>query len=97
MVLDCRDQRPDHLRGVVLLRPAGDLQGLGWTDLQVLGALLHGWDAARVGARFPVPAVASRLERIAAQLKIPSSRHLLLHAARTGLYVPPALWQDHLS
>jgi hypothetical protein len=94
MVLDCRDQRPDHLSAVVLLRPVGDLQGLGRTDLEVLGALLHGWGAKRIGDRFPPPFVHARVERMAAQVEVPSSRHLLLHAARAGLYVPPALWRQ---
>jgi hypothetical protein len=92
-VLDCRNQPPDHLRAVVLVRPAVDLHGLRPTDLRVLGALLHGWDDQRIGARFPVPPVAARVEAMVVRLGVPSSRHLLLRAAREGLYVPPALWR----
>jgi hypothetical protein len=96
-VLDCREQSSDHLTGVVFVRPAGVPDGLRPADLQVLGALLHGWHEEQVAARWPHPSVAERLERMAAHLGVRSCAHLLLHAAREGVYVPPALWQGAAS
>jgi hypothetical protein len=92
-VLDCRDQPPDHLSAVVLVRRRVDPQGLQLADLQVLGALLYGWRVKQVATAFPGPPLAARLHRMAAQVQARSPGHLLLHAAREGCYVPPALWR----
>jgi hypothetical protein len=93
-VLDCRDDHTDQLSAVVVVRRAGDLEGLDRTDLRVLGALLEGWDAEQIGVGCAVPSVARHVARLAARLDVPSTHALLLHVARAGLYVPPALWGD---
>jgi hypothetical protein len=90
-VLDCRDDTPDHLAAVVLVRDA-DLAGVRSEDLNVLGALLDGWPDERIAARFPGVAVAERVDRVAERLALSSRPRVLLHAAREGLFVPPPLW-----
>jgi hypothetical protein len=91
-VQDCRDESTDHLAALVLVRPAGDLAGLGFADLVLLGALLQGWDDERIAARFAIRQVAAHTARLADRLRLPSDHALLVHVARQGRYIPPALW-----
>jgi hypothetical protein len=91
-VVDCRDQPPDHLSAVVLVRRVTVPQGLRLTDLQLLGALLQGWPAEQIPERLPEPPPDVRQPRLAAELQAGSPHHLLLHAAREGYFVPPSLW-----
>jgi hypothetical protein len=91
-VLDCRDEKSDHLAVLVLVHPAGDLAGLDPGDLQVLGGLLQGWDDERINAGCAVPRAAAQAEGMARRLRFPSTHALLVHVAREGRYVPPALW-----
>jgi hypothetical protein len=91
-VLNCLDERTDHLSAMVVLNiPNGHVE-LGLTDLQVLGALLDGWSLARISAECAVPAVAQHLEHLARQLGCPSVHALLMQASAQGLYIPPPLW-----
>jgi hypothetical protein len=96
-VLDCGDQPPDHLSALLLVRRVAVPQGLRLTDLQMFGALLQGWHVEQITARLPGPHPAVRLPRLAAELQLRSPRHLLLHVAREGYYVPPPLWDTSLA
>jgi hypothetical protein len=91
-VLDCRDETADHLTGLVLVRAAGDLAGLAPADLELLGALLEGWDDEDINARCEVTHVAAHTDELAGRLGDSSTHALLVHVARAGLYVPPPLW-----
>jgi hypothetical protein len=91
-VLNCRDESADHLAAVVVVHPAGDLSGLGPRDLRVLGGLLQGWDAERVGTSCAVPSVQRHLDGLTRRLTFASPHALLVHVAREGLYIPPPLW-----
>jgi hypothetical protein len=91
-VLDCRDESADHLTALVLVRVPRGLSGLGPEDLQVLGGLLEGWDDDRIAARCGVSGATRQAAGLARRLERPSVDALLLHAAREGLYIPPALW-----
>jgi hypothetical protein len=53
---------------------------------------LEGWDDARISARCGVPWNAARAEEQAHRLGFGTVHELLLGVARTGRYVPPALW-----
>jgi hypothetical protein len=90
--LDCQDGQADHLSTIVLVRHADDLEGLTMRDLQFLGALLAGWEAERVGARCGIEDVGAHADALAQRLGLSSRDQLLLHAAREGRYLPPALW-----
>ena len=91
-VLDCRDETADHLCALVLIRPAGEASWLRQSDVQLLGALVEGWDDDRVRARTGVVDPARRAARLARDLGLPSTSALVQHAAREGLYLPPSLW-----
>jgi hypothetical protein len=91
-VLDCRDETADHLTALVLVRPAGDLSGLAPAELELLGALLEGWDHEDIRGRCGVAHVAAHVDDMARRLGRASVDALLLHVAREGLYVPPPLW-----
>jgi hypothetical protein len=90
--LDCRDESADHLVAVVLVRPAGKLHGLDTTDLLLLGGALHDsagewWQQALRSGR-----LAARLSEMAERMRLPAGGAVVMHAAREGLYIPPALW-----
>ena len=91
-VLNCLDERTDHLSAVVVLSTPHGHAEMGLTDLQVLGALLDGWPLARISAECAAPAVAHHLEQLARQLGCASVHALLMLASAQGLYVPPPLW-----
>jgi hypothetical protein len=91
-VLDCRDETTDHLSALALIRPAGEAARLRLSDVQLLGALVEGWDAARVRARTGVVDPSRRAAQLAQDLGLPSTAALVQHAARDGLYLPPPLW-----
>ena len=91
-VLDCRDETMDHLTSLVLIRPAGDASLLGRSDLQLLGALIDGWDDERVGAEMGLSDPSGRARELAQHLGQPTVEALLLHATGEGLYLPPPLW-----
>src|SRR6185312_4820569 len=94
-VLDCTQLHPDHVRGVVLVSPPGDLCGLTSLQLQILGMLMEGWsDTAVAGAlTIPADAVAGNIEDILAKLSAPARDLAVLRAVRHGLHVPPPLSQ----
>ena len=91
-VLDCRDETADHLRTLALVRPAGPAAELAPADLRMLGALVEGWDAERIRAEVGVPDPWFRAHELARRLGLSSTEALVRHAAREGLYLPPALW-----
>jgi DNA-binding CsgD family transcriptional regulator len=84
---------PRHLRAVIAVSAPGDLHGLTGTELEILGALVHGATAASIaGARgLPAGIVESHLERIRIKLAVPDPITAGLRAAREGLYVPVEL------
>jgi hypothetical protein len=91
-VLNCLDERTDHLSAMVVLSTPNGHAEMGLTDLQVLGALLEGWPLARTSAECAVPGLAHHLEHLARHLGCPSIHALLRHASAEGLYIPPPLW-----
>jgi hypothetical protein len=91
-VLNCVDERTDHLSAMVVLSAPNGHAELGITDLQVLGALLDGWPLARISAACAVPGLSYRLEHLARQLGCASVPALVRHASAEGLYIPPPLW-----
>jgi hypothetical protein len=91
-VLNCLDERTDHLSALILLSTPNGHAEMGLTDLQVLGALLDGWPLARVSAECAVPGLAHHLEHLARHLGCASAHALLMHASAQGLYIPPPLW-----
>ncbi|HWH01998.1 MAG TPA: GAF domain-containing protein [Pilimelia sp.] len=92
-VLACPFLPPGHLRGVVMLSPAGGVHGLTHRELSLLGALLAGWDRRRVAAaaRLPGHAVVAALDTVRAKLGALSRDAAVLRAAALGLYLPPSL------
>jgi hypothetical protein len=91
-VLNCVDERTDHLSAMVVLSAPNGHAELGITDLQVLGALLDAWPLARISAACAVPGLSYRLEHLARQLGCASVPALVRHASAEGLYIPPPLW-----
>jgi hypothetical protein len=91
-VLNCLDERTDHLSALILLSTPNGPAEMGLTDLQVLGALLDGWPLARISAECAVPGLAQHLEHLARHLGCASAHALLMHASAQGLYIPPPLW-----
>jgi hypothetical protein len=91
-VLDCRDESADHLCSLVLIRPAPDPALLGLPDLRMVGALVDGWDDDRIRAETGVQDPTGYVQALAHRLALPSVDLLVRHAAREGLYLPPALW-----
>jgi hypothetical protein len=77
------------LQSVVLVRPAGELHGLGTSDLQRLGARLEGWGDQRISARFPRWHGMVRGSTGSADGDLDRQ---LVRAGREGLFIPPALW-----
>ena len=90
--LDCRDETTDHLCSLVLIRPAGDAAHLGLSELRLLGALVEGWDDARIRADLSRSDPAGDAAELAGHLGLPSTGALVQGAAREGLFLPPALW-----
>jgi DNA-binding CsgD family transcriptional regulator len=91
---------PSDLRvfaaAVVLVSPAGDLQGLSRRELQVLGVLLTGAPDERIAAALGISArtVAGHVENLRAKLAAPSRTTAAARAFRLGLFVPPSLLVD---
>ncbi|MCW2846186.1 MAG: protein of unknown function, putative domain [Marmoricola sp.] len=92
-VLDCRDDSADHLHSLVLVRSAAHAAHLGHSDLRLLGALVEGWDDERAQAVLRLSDPARRAQELARHLGLTTTGALVQHAAREGLYVPPALWR----
>jgi len=90
-VLDYRDETADHLRSLVVIRPAGDASHLGLSDVRLLGALVEGWDDERIRAGMGLSDPSGYALELARRLSLPSTGALVQHAAREGLYVPPTL------
>jgi hypothetical protein len=89
-VLNCRDETADHLCALVTAEPAPNLDGLRYSDLCLLGALLEGWDHDRIHAA--AGGAPAQLDEIMQLLGLDTLHALLLYAAREGLYIPPGLW-----
>jgi hypothetical protein len=96
-VLDCAGRRLDHLLGVVVLCPPGNLRGLDGTDLRILGMLAEGWSNSRITEAVGLtrPAVDDRIARIVEALDAPGITGAAVRAVRDGLYIPPALAETH--
>ena len=92
-LLDCRDDEADHLCALVLIRPAGVAAHLGELDVRLLGALVEGWDDARIRVQLGLSDPGRQVEQLARDLGLSSAGALVRHAAREGLYLPTALWQ----
>jgi hypothetical protein len=91
-VLDCRDETADHLSTLVVVRPGGGARDLARADLEFLGALVEGWDDARIQVATGRSDPTGYAVALARRLGLPSRSALVRHAAREGLYLPPALW-----
>jgi hypothetical protein len=92
-VLDCRDDTIDHLRALVLVRPAGEIAAdLGPSDVRLLGALVEGWDEDRIRAGVGLSDPSGSARALARRLGLPSVGALAQHVAREGLYLPSSLW-----
>jgi DNA-binding CsgD family transcriptional regulator len=76
--------------GIVLLSPAGSLQGLTGRELEVLGLIVEGCSNQEIAAELVVAprTVAAHLEHILAKLEVPSRTLAAVRAERMGLYVP---------
>jgi hypothetical protein len=92
-VLDCRDDVVDHLRALALVRPAGDAGRLERSDLQLLGALVDGWDDDRIRDGLGLADPSRHAAQLAYELGFSDTGALVLHAVREGLHLPPLLWQ----
>jgi hypothetical protein len=99
-VLGCSGHPPGHLRGVVVVSPPGDTQGLDQRELEILGLLIDDWSDQRIAAALDLPPliVTESVERILTKLYAPTRIVGTLRALRQGLYTPPALirapWRD---
>jgi hypothetical protein len=91
-VIDCRDEKMDHLDAVVMVRPADEAAHLGVRDTQLLGALVEGWDDERIRSVLGLADPTHHAEQLAGRLGLQSIVALVQHAAREGLSLPPALW-----
>jgi DNA-binding CsgD family transcriptional regulator len=78
---------------VVLVSPAGDLQGLSRRELQVLGLLVTGASNERIAGALGITAktVAVHVEHVRAKLAAPSRTAAAARALRLGLFVPSSL------
>jgi hypothetical protein len=92
-VLDCRDETADHLCSLVLIRPAGDASHLRPSDVRLLGALVEGWDDERLRSGLGLSDPSGYAQELARRFALPSAQALVQHAAREGLFLPPALWR----
>lgn len=92
-VLDCAGGRLDHLLGLVVLCPPGNLRGLDRTDLRILGVLAEGWPNSRIAEVVGLTrsAVDDRIARIVETLDAPGITGAAVLAVRDGLYIPPPL------
>jgi hypothetical protein len=94
--LACPYQSPHHLAAVVAVSPPGDLRGLTWRELEILGLLVEDWPDRRIATARHLPPrnVAEAVERIQAKLGVPTRIMATLCAFRLGLYVPRSLHLD---
>jgi DNA-binding CsgD family transcriptional regulator len=95
-VLGCGGYPPGHLRGIVVVSPPGDTQGLDQRELEILGLLIDDWSDQRIAAALDLPPliVAESVERILTKLNAPTRIVATLRALRQGLYTPRALIPD---
>jgi hypothetical protein len=91
-VLDCRDETGDHLRSLVLVRPAGDAAQLGRSELRLLGALVEGWGNERIRTSLGLSDPSGYAQVLTRRLGFPSTEALVQHAAQEGAYLPPMVW-----
>jgi DNA-binding CsgD family transcriptional regulator len=92
-VLDCAGQPPEHMVAVVTVSPPGNLRGLTWRELEMLGLLVEDWPDERIAVALGVgkSAVAARIDRIRIKLEAPTRDVATLRGQRLGLYIPPRL------
>jgi DNA-binding CsgD family transcriptional regulator len=86
------DLRP-FAAAVVLVSPAGDLQGLSDRELQVLGLLVTGASNQRIAGALGITArtVEVHVDHVRAKLSAPSRTAAAARALRLGLLVPSSL------
>jgi DNA-binding NarL/FixJ family response regulator len=89
-ILRGTDDVASVLPGMVLLSPAGDLQGLTPRELEVLGLLVEGCANQEIARALVVAprTVAAHVEHILVKLGAPSRTLAAVRAERSGLYVP---------
>jgi hypothetical protein len=92
-VMDCRDERVDHLSSVAVVRPAGDVGDLDETDLEVVGGLVQGWTVHEIAECRGVLRPDQRVEAMVARLGLRSPHELVVQTAARGDYIPPSLWR----
>ncbi|MGI5211395.1 LuxR C-terminal-related transcriptional regulator [Plantactinospora sp. CA-290183] len=92
-LLPCPYSSPPHLLAVVLVSPPGDLRGLTWRELEILGLLVEGWSNQRIasGLVIALRTVAAHVEHVLTKLAAPGRTLAAVRALRLGLYVPRAL------
>src|SRR3954471_1262513 len=81
-----------HERAVSSVTVPAALVPPSLAEVQLLGALVEGWDEDRVRAGAVLTHPFAAALRLAGRLGLPSIEALVQHAARRGWYVPPALW-----
>jgi DNA-binding CsgD family transcriptional regulator len=82
-----------YAAAVILVSPAGDLQGLSRRELQVLGLLVTGASNQRIAAALAITArtVEVHVDHVRAKLSAPSRTAAVARALRLGLLVPAPL------
>jgi DNA-binding CsgD family transcriptional regulator len=89
--LTCPDDLGTGFAGIVLLSPAGPVQGLTARELEVLGLIIEGYSNQEIAHELVVAprTVATHVEHILVKLDAPSRTVAAVRAERTGMYVPP--------
>jgi DNA-binding CsgD family transcriptional regulator len=84
---------PYHFTAIVVLTPAGDVQGLTARELEVLGLLTEGWSNRTLAVELGVAerTVAAHVEHLLVKLAVTSRTAAAITAQRLGLYVPRLL------
>ncbi|BCJ41271.1 hypothetical protein GCM10010168_89690 [Actinoplanes ianthinogenes] len=91
--LACPPGTSEEPVGLVVLSPAGDLRGLTFRELVVLGLVIEGYANQGIASRLSITArtAAAHLEHIRAKLSAPTRTAAAVLALRSGLYVPYGL------
>jgi ATP/maltotriose-dependent transcriptional regulator MalT len=78
---------------VVTVSPPGNLRGLTWRELEIVGLLMEDWPDQRIAVALGVgkSAIAASIDHIRIKLDAPTREVATLRGQRLGLYVPPGL------
>jgi DNA-binding CsgD family transcriptional regulator len=77
----------------VLVSPPGDLYGLTYREMQIVGLLIEGWSNTRIAGGLCIAerTVATHIEHILAKLGVASRTMAAARALRSGIYIPPTV------